>query len=266
MARVHQRGRLSIETSSHPLASWFEGGFAGKRIVVWGNSTVANAREFFLRLASYATPGGPLDGLTVSPVVMGAGTRFWRRRQIRRIGNIYNYGNSGAWLRDLIDGKGPYPLGAVCEAKPDLLIMRGPLINDVRTGLTTLEDAKHLLKIAINRIRDSSPATAILLLTENSLLTSDVGRPFWRRRLLSVQPSGAAQRYTDILHDAVMSVEGRYPNVCVFDLMEHEYGTTCVPASQLMEDQIHPNAKGMQREADLLVQIIGNFSNEHYSL
>jgi len=250
----------SIEPSPIPLASWFEGGFADKRIVVWGNSTVANAREFFLHLASYASPGGPLDGLTVSPVVMRAGTRFWRKRQIRRIGNIHNYGNSGAWLRDLIDGAGPYPLSAVCEAKPDLLIMRGPLINDVRTGSTTLEEAKRLLTVAIDRIRESSPATAILLLTENSLLTADVGRPFWRRRLPSVQPDGAAQRYTDILRDAVISFEGRYPNVCVFDLMKHEYGTVCTQRSGLMEDQIHPSEEGMRREADLVVQIIGNFA------
>jgi lysophospholipase L1-like esterase len=89
------------------------------------------------------------------------------------------------------------------------------------------------------------------LTTENSLLASDVGGSGW------VKPNSAAQAYTNIMHDAVMSFAGKYPNVEVFDLMAAEYGQIVKLTSPLMADQLHPNALGQTTEADLIAALIG---------
>lgn len=46
-----------------PLAAWFQGGIAGKRIVYWGNSTVSNAYQVFIDLGEQTKSGGELSGL-----------------------------------------------------------------------------------------------------------------------------------------------------------------------------------------------------------
>jgi hypothetical protein len=239
--------RASVQVMVTPLAHWLVNGLAGKKLVVWGNSTVSNAVYFFYRLATYCKPGQPLDGLGCSPVT-------YDDVEIPRIlGSIYNYGNNGASLAGLLNGSGPYPIDAVCTAKPDLLIMRGPLINDVRLGQCDLGCATVRVQQALERLEQCTPDSSILLTTENSLLTTDPGNFHW------VQPAtaAAAQTYTDILHDAVMAMSGKYPNVLVYDVMAEEYGTVAPPTSTLMPNQLHPGATGQQAEADLLVQIIG---------
>lgn len=214
-----------------PLAPWFEGGFAGKTVVFWGNSTVSNAVYFFDSLRRQTMPGGALDGL--DPF------------------RILNYGSNGASLAAMLDGKGAYPLDAVISAAPDLLVIRGPLINDVRTGRTTLEVATELLATALARIRTGSPWTVVLLTTENSLLTTDVGGHGY------VQPGDAAQHYTGILREAVLAMDGRYPNVKVLDVMAMLYGTVAPELSPLMYDQLHPSAAGQRAEANLIATVIG---------
>lgn len=214
-----------------PLSGWFSGGFADKTVVVWGNSTVSNAIYYFDQLRLHSGPGGALEGLDPD--------------------NVLNYGNNGASLRALLSGLGPYPINTVIAAHPDLLIIRAPLINDVRLGLTTFDQAREMLVNALEWVRAESPQTEILLTTENSLLTTDAYGYGW------VQPNSAAQRYTEIMHDAVMAMDGRYPNVEVFDVMALEYGINCAATSLLMADQLHPNELGQRQEADLIVSIIG---------
>lgn len=214
-----------------PLASWFEGGFAGKKVVFWGNSTVSNAVYFFDSLRKHALPGGALDGL--DPAL------------------ILNYGSNGASLAAMLDGKGAYPVEAVIAAAPDLLVIRGPLINDVRTGRTPQQAAEQLLGAALERILAGSSRTVILLTTENSLLTTDVNGFGY------VQPNEAAQQYSDILRGAVLAMDGRYPNVRVLDVMALLYGTVSSDTSPLMYDQLHPSAAGQRAEANLLVTVIG---------
>ena len=213
------------------LSDWYGGGFSGKSVVVWGNSTVSNALNFFSELRSFASSSGLLSNLDPN--------------------RILNFGNNGASLAAMLAGQGPFPITAVVAAQPDLLIIRGPLINDVRLGGTSLQQAEQLLATALDEIRRGSPRTAILLTTENSLLSADVGNNGW------VKPNSAAQTYTNIMHDAVMSFSGKYPNVEVFDLMAAEYGQTVKAASLLMADQLHPGALGQTTEADLVAALIG---------
>jgi hypothetical protein len=217
--------------SPDPLADWFSGGFAGKTIVVWGNSTVSHAVYFFQRLRAYTSPGSVLEGL--DPAV------------------ILNYGNNGASLAALLGGQGPFPIDAAVAARPDLLIIRGPLINDVRLGTTTLEQAIVLLTNALDVIRAGSPRSSVLLTTENSLLSSDPGGFGW------VQPPSQAQHYTDILRQAVLALDHRYPNVKVCDVMALVYGVVAPAASPLMINQLHPSQAGQEAEADLIASIIG---------
>jgi lysophospholipase L1-like esterase len=223
------------EDALNPLANWFNGGISGKTVVVWGNSTVSHAVYFFQRLRGRTAAGDVLEGLNPE--------------------QILNYGNNGATLAALLDGQGQYPVAAVIAAQPDLLIIRGPLINDVRLGTTTLEQATALLKTALDRIRAGSPHTSILLTTENSLLSSDPGGFGW------VQPPSQAQHYTNILRDAVLSFDGRYPNVKVYDLMTLEYGVVAPESSPLMANQLHPSEAGQEAEANLIAGVIGRQGN-----
>jgi hypothetical protein len=54
---------VTLPASSKQLASWFHGGFAGKKIVYWGNSTVSNAYQMFIDLGEETQSGGALEGL-----------------------------------------------------------------------------------------------------------------------------------------------------------------------------------------------------------
>ena len=214
-----------------PLASWYQGGFSGKSVAFWGNSTVSNAVYFFDQLRTHAARGGLLEGLDTA--------------------RILNLGSNGASLAALLAGQGAFPVTAVIAARPDLLVIRGPLINDVRLGGASMEQASRLLALALDEIRAGSPGTAILLTTENSLLSVDAAGYGY------VQPADAAQRYTDILHSAVMAMAGRFPNVRVLDVMGLLYGITSVPQSPLMADQIHPNEAGQRAEANLIAEVVG---------
>jgi hypothetical protein len=217
-----------------PLAGlnrWFQGGFAGKKVVFWGNSTISNATYLFQEFDTYTVAGSALAGLAPA--------------------NVLNYGNNGASLAALLAGEGPFPIAAVIAAKPDLLVIRGPLIDDVRLGQTDLTQATQLLHQALDQITAGTPDTDILLTSENSLLTTDVGGHGY------VQPNSAAQQYTDILHDAVLAMQGLYPHVEVYDIMALEYGTICQPTSPLMADQLHPSQAGQTLEADLLLKAVG---------
>jgi lysophospholipase L1-like esterase len=214
-----------------PLAPWFAQGFAGKTLVFWGNSTVSQAVYFFDQLKGYAVAGGALEGLDPA--------------------RILNYGNNGASLAAMLNHGGSYPIEAVVAAQPDLLVIRGPLINDVRLGATSQQAAEQLLTTMLDRLRAGTPRTAILLTTENSLLTTDVANRGY------VRPNSAAQQYSDLMRAAVLAMKGRYPNVRVLDVMELEYGTVSQASSPYMWDQLHPSDIGQRTEAEIIANLIG---------
>ncbi len=202
----------------------------------WGNSTVSEAIYFFDQLKAYTATGGRLEGL--DPAL------------------ILNFGSNGASLAAMLNGQGAHPISAVIAAHPDLLVIRGPLINDVRLGATSLAGAEQLLQTALDQIISGSPGTPILLTTENSLLTVDVGGHGY------VQPNEAAQQYTDILRAAVLAMKDKYPGVKIADVMYLEYGTVCLAQSPLMTDQLHPGEAGQRMEADLIANLIESRSHD----
>ncbi len=92
---------------------------------------------------------------------------------------ILNFGNNGSTLAVMLANTSPTStgIGGVCAIKPDLLIIRGPLINDVRTGATSQVQATALERQMLDLIRSCSPNTDIFLKTENPLLATNVSGP-----------------------------------------------------------------------------------------
>jgi lysophospholipase L1-like esterase len=71
-----------------------------------------------------------------------------------------------------------------------------------------------------------------------------------------LQPDESAQVYTDRMRDAYLGLQGRWPNVLVWDAMAEVFGTESLPTHPLLADQLHPNAAGEIALADALVQVI----------
>ena len=112
---------------------------------------------------------------------------------------LLNFGNNGATLSSMLANTSATStgIGGICAVKPNLLIIRGPLINDVRTGNTNLAQAEAMERQLLDTVRSCSPNTDILLKTENSLLTTNVNGDNY------VTPNSAAQAYSTILKQAV---------------------------------------------------------------
>jgi hypothetical protein len=316
---------------SPSLKSLFSGTLSTKKVVVWGNSTVSNATEFFQELATHCGPSDALSDFTCSPELDSSGLPV-------TIGNIYNYGNNGFTLAALISNTGgpPYPLSSVVSAAPDLIIERGPIINDVRNGLCDLSCAEGLLSTTLTTLTTSLPGTQVLLTTENSLLSTDptasglvtaaattetlvngsatgIGAPGTYTITVASMPDSiyagayaashvppaqvivdtgasqeivtvtsvtpttftaafahthslgftlvatmptAAQAYSYILREAVLSFQGRFPGVTVIDVQDALYGTTAPQTSTLMLNQLHPGPTGRILEADLVASYL----------
>jgi len=299
----------SIPITVNLLSTWFNGGIAGKKIIYWGNSTVAANFQLFRSLGANTVPGGALEGVEFRTDLLGVQCDaignvtitlsgpsnyqvgqwvsvwfgnpyhiydFWLPSvQVSAVsgntfsyvrtgapqtsfssdwgyvtGSILNFGNNGASLAAMLAGQGPYPIQLVCTQQPDLLIMRGPLINDVRLGRTDLAEATSLEQAALQTLQQCSPQTAVLLTTENSLLSTDTGE-HW------VQPNADAQEYTDIMHDAVMAMNEQFPNVEVLDIMSLVYGTTVQASSAYMINQLHESDTGAALEIQAIIPVIG---------
>jgi hypothetical protein len=191
-----------------------------------------------------------VSGNTFSYVDPGAPQTIFTSDSGYVTGSILNFGSNGASLSAMLDGSAAYPIQFVCNEQPDLLIIRGPLINDVRLGWTDLAQATNLEQAALQTLQACSPHTSILLTTENSLLSTDTGE-HW------VQPNADAQEYTDIMHDGVMAMNEQFPNVEVLDIMSLVYGTTVQASSPYMSNQLHENDTGAALEIQAIVRVIG---------
>ena len=166
--------------------------------------------------------------------------------------SFLNFGNNGVTLATFLansaaNGVG---LGGVCAVQPDLLIVRGFLINDVRQGATNLAQSIALEKQLISLVQVCSPATDIVLEAENSLLTTDVGAHGY------VVPNGSAQAYSTIIEQAPIALTGLYANLVTFDLQAALYSPTSPATSTYMTDQLHPSATGQVAEANMLINFL----------
>ncbi len=217
----------------------------GQWVSVWF-ATPNNLYAFWLPSVQVSA----VSGNTFSYVRTGAPQTSFTNDGGYVTGSILNFGNNGASLAAMLAGGVPYPIQLVCNEQPDLLIIRGPLINDVRLGWTDLDQATKLERAALQTLQACSPQTAILLTTENSLLSTDTGE-HW------VQPNADAQEYTDIMHDAVMAMNERFPNVEVLDIMSLVYGTTVQASSPYMANQLHESNAGAILEIQAIIPVIG---------
>ena len=136
----------------------------------------------------------------------------------------------------------------------DLVLVRGPLINDVRLGSCSLACATANVQALYGAITAAIPATAdVAWKTENSLLTTDPTSSGY------VSPLSSSPGYTRILHDAIFQAFAALaPRAVVWDNMQivftklgFEYTT-----SGWMTDILHPNATGQAREAEADAQIL----------
>jgi hypothetical protein len=163
-------------------------------------------------------------------------------------GNIYNKGLVGGTLVGALADNTLYNLCA--NPTPDLIVIRGNLINDVRTGTTSLDQARSLIRRMLDRVTGCAPQADILLTTENSLLSTDP------TGMGQIVPLSSAQAYSTILHDAVMSFAGAYPQVTVYDMQSALYGLTAQATTALMKDELHPSPVGRTAEADLIAGVL----------
>jgi hypothetical protein len=140
----------------------------------------------------------------------------------------------------------------------DLILVRGPIINDVRLGLCNLSCAVTNITTLYNALPSSSSAIDIAWKTENSLLTTDPTSSGY------VSPLSSSQAYTKIIHDAVFQAFLATPQrAVVWDNMQllysklgQEYAT-----SACMIDILHPQTPCQIREAEEDEQILSSLAN-----
>jgi len=166
--------------------------------------------------------------------------------------SLANLGQNGA--TSVAIASSVAPLLASYAHAGDLVLVRGPIINDVRLGACNLSCATTNIGSLYNAVVGAIPATTdIAWKTENSLLTTDPTSSGY------VSPLGSSAAYTAILHNAVFAAFAAIPSrAVVWDNMQivytklgGEYAT-----SAWMTDILHPNVTGQTREADADAQIL----------
>lgn len=138
----------------------------------------------------------------------------------------------------------------------DLVLVRGPLINDVRQGACNLACAVARIQNLYRLIVADIPADAdIAWKTENSLLTTDpTGSGL-------VVPLASSRAYTAIIHDAVFQAFSTLPpRAAVWDNMQMVFSWVGKESatSPLMKDILHPSVVGQVREAASDLGILSN--------
>jgi lysophospholipase L1-like esterase len=210
-----------------PLARWRAGGPNGKTICFLGDSTTAVATNFHERLRTvHCAPGGVLAGA-----------------------ETLNYGDDGSTLAAFLADTREHGITVAIAAQPDLYVLCYGL-NDVRREPLTMEQFRARIAEAIDRLRAGAPNADILLRTPNLMLSQNTSYYVY------LQPDESAQVYTDRMRDAYLGLQGRWPNVLVWDAMAEVFGTESIPTHPLLADQLHPNAAGEIALADALVQVI----------
>jgi len=138
---------------------------------------------------------------------------------------ILNFGVNGGTLASALANTSPtgMGIGGVLAANPDLAIMRGYGINDVRLGACNLACLEAEQKSWIDQLRFNNPKISQILIAENSL-TNNAGCSAY------ITPTTSAQAYSQILEQATMSWTG-YPTVITLDTQKTIYGSVSPTSS-----------------------------------
>lgn len=218
---------MSHTSASDPLARWHANGPNGKTICFLGDSTTAVAPNFHERLRTvHCVPGGALAGA-----------------------ETLNYGDDGSTLAAFLSDTREHGITPAIAANADLYVLCYGL-NDVRREPLTTGQFRDRIAETVDRLRAGVPNTAIVLRTPNPMLAQNTSYYVY------LQPDESAQRYTDRMRAAYLDLQGRWPNVLVWDAMAEVFGVESLPTHPLMADQLHPNAAGEIALADALVRVI----------
>jgi len=211
-----------------PLTRWRANGPAGKTICFLGDSTTAVAPNFHERFRTiHCAPGGALSGAIA-----------------------LNYGDDGSTLAAFLSDTREHGITSAIAARAALYVLCYGL-NDVRREPLTTVQFRERIAEAVERLRAGVPHADILLRTPNPMLSQNTSYYVY------LQPEESAQAYTDQMRDAYLGLQGRWPNVLVWDAMAEVFGAESLPTHPLMADQLHPNASGEIALADALVRVIG---------
>ena len=169
--------------------------------------------------------------------------------------SLLNFGYNGAPSTAIKNTVVPF-LGSYAHAG-DLVIVRGPLINDVRLGACNLACAFANIVALYNAINTVVPqATDIVWKTENSLLTTDPTSSGY------VSPLASSAAYSAIIDNAVVSaIASLNSRAVLWDTQQIVYTKIGGErsTSNWMADILHPNSNGQIREAAADYQLINNF-------
>lgn len=215
------------DQSPDPLARWRAGGPAGKTICFLGDSTTAVAPNFHERLRTvHCAPGGALAGAIT-----------------------LNYGDDGSTLAAFLADTREHGITPTIAAHADLYVLCYGL-NDVRREPLTMQQFQDRIAEAVDRLRAGVPNADIVLRTPNPMLSQNSSYYVY------LQPEESAQTYTDRMRDAYLGLNGRWPNVLVWDAMAEVFGTESVSSHPMMADQLHPSFIGETALADALARVI----------
>ncbi len=218
---------MPTDQVSDALARWRAGRPNGKTICFLGDSTTAVAPNFHERLRTvHCAPGGTLAGA-----------------------ETLNYGDDGSTLAAFLSDTREHGINVAIAAQPDLYVLCYGL-NDVRREPLTMAQFQDRIAESVERLRFGAPNADILLRTPNPMLSQNASDNVY------LQPDESAQTYTDLMRDAYLGLQGRWPNVLVWDAMAEVFGTESLPSHPMMADQLHPSFIGETALADALVQVI----------
>ena len=160
--------------------------------------------------------------------------------------SLANLGSNGATSGGILTTDVPFV--GTYSLPGDLVMVRGPIINDVRLGACNLACATANVSALYNAIVAAIPAKAdIGWKDENSLLTTDPTSSGY------VSPLASSAAYTQILHDAVFAALSPVPSrPVVWDNMQLVYTKLGFERATTtwMADILHPASLGQRAEAN----------------
>lgn len=236
-ARPNGRGRgreagtgVSILPYQAGINRFKAGPRGGKKVVLYGDSTIEMAIDMWNYIANYEQKTG--DAFYGVNMVNGGTSGVTVDTLFNSVGQITK---DFAWLK---------------AQNPDLIVLHCGL-NDVRVNTYSRAQLSANLAAGVAKIRAQIPAADVVLWTQNSMLTTDPGGNNY------VVPLASAQQYTTRIYDAYNDQVGTVPNGMIsVDGMTTPFSQTCPATSIYMADTLHPNQAGQEAQWRILQPLI----------